>query len=487
MFNIKKVFSTSVTLILLAVITRLLGFIREIIIAYYFGTSSLVDLYVSSQILGELVGNVILVGSFSTYTVLALNKNGDGIFKKVQYIGTCISVILVMFIILNKSTIANFISLGSNPYEIELLTQYIIYLAPTIVMLTITSIFNGYLQYKRNFLHPVVAIIYMNIGFIISVFILKGVGEQYILPISYLISIIIYLIYSSSVYICFKKKRTIVKNSNIDSYKNIFSELMPIIITMTVMKVTLITDRMFGGLLEEGQLASYNYSLKLMNLPVAIIATSLINIMFVNFSKSRNENELGLQYTDLLLKLSIFVSIFTFGFSQELVSLIFGYGEFGEKAIIMTGAILKLLAITIPLQFIYMFYNKVVYAVLTSRIIMFVSIIGIIVNIFINILLVPVMGVKAIVLSTILSLSIQCIIYNKLVLGIAMPWFNKGTLILTASLLLVISSLKLISFDNDINLVICLLLYTASFYLIDKIIKQNVIRKVMKLGDYKVN
>ncbi|KGX86369.1 murein biosynthesis integral membrane protein MurJ [Pontibacillus litoralis] len=483
MFKLKKILTTSVTLIFLTVITRLLGFVREIIIAYNFGTSSLVDLYVSSQILGELVGNVILAGSFSTYTVLALSKNGDGILKKVQLMGICVSVTLVMSIIHNKSTIANLISFGSNQYEIELLTKYITYLAPTILMLTVTSIFNGYLQYKRNFLHPIIAIIYMNIGFIISVSILKSVGDQYILPISYLISIIIYLIYSSSVYLSFKRKKTVEQDSNIDSYKDIFSDLIPIIISMTVMKVTLITDRMFGGLLEEGQLAAYNYSLKLMNLPVAIIATSLINIMFVNFSRSRNKNEMGLQYTDLLLKLSIFVSIFTFAFSQELVSLVFGYGEFGEKAIKMTGAILKLLAITIPLQFIFLFYNKVVYANLSSEKIMFVSVIGILVNISTNILLVPIIGVKAIVLSTILSLSIQCTIYNKSILGTAMPWFNKDTLILTSSLILVVSSLKLLLLGNDLNLVISLLLYSASFYMIDKNLKQDVIRKVMKLGD----
>jgi putative peptidoglycan lipid II flippase len=407
---VKMIFSTSILLLLLTFLTRVLGFLREVLIAYFYGTSKIVDFYVSSQTVGELLGNVILVGAFSTYTVMMLSKS-EIYFKKILSIALLVSVGFWILININEDFLASLLQFDLTQESMPLLRKFIFYVSPTIVLLSVGSVFNGYLQYKERYLQPVIAIVVMNISFIVFFIILQPVFDELVLPICYLLSNIIYFLYSVFVYILLRKDTqqtsVTVEEKNL---LEIFTGVFPIVLTLFVNKITLITDRVFGGYLPDGHLAALNFAFKLINLPVAIIATSLVNIMFVKYTTKKAQQPKYLkEYTELLAGLSIVTMFFMFFYSSEIVKSVYGYGQFDQNSIYVTSSILKVYSLTLPMFFVLMLFNKINYINLSNKKILAVSIWGILTNIGLNIVLVPLIGVQGIAISTIFSLLLQVV------------------------------------------------------------------------------
>ncbi|MFJ8246331.1 murein biosynthesis integral membrane protein MurJ [Peribacillus asahii] len=489
----KKILSVSMLVVLLTIVTRVLGFLREIIIAYKYGTSITVDNYVAAQTIGELIGNVIIVGALSTYVILFLNDKGTVYLKRIFIFALIFSLFLSGVIFINSKVIAQFLVINSTYLDVDVISNYILLLSPTIVLLGLASVLNSYLQFKGKFLQPILSIIFMNGIFIFSLLLLDSMSffnKDNILPYSYLLSIIAYFLYSFMVtLITFYTNDLNQKEEKFEyaSMMLILIEFFPILITTAINRLTLITDRIFAGGGQSGELAAFNYATKLINLPIAIIGTSLVNIMFVNFIKTKVEKgKLGSEYVRLLLIIGLIVTIFMCTFSELIVKNVYGYGEFSDESVKRTAVILQFLSLTIPLQFIMQFYLKATYGFLSNKEILKINLIGIICNIILNVIFITLIGIYGVAISTFLSLLIQIIMYSKCKLEdiVYSPKLLRTTLFLII-LLFIGGFLKVIFTESLVSLILAFSLYSVGVLIIDKLLKLNTFKKVVELNETK--
>src|SRR4051794_8716772 len=88
---------TVVILMLVTIISKILGFARDIVLSYFYGASDISDVYLISMtiptVIFALIGKGISVGFIPMYTRI---ENSDGPDKALQYTNNVINLVLVI-------------------------------------------------------------------------------------------------------------------------------------------------------------------------------------------------------------------------------------------------------------------------------------------------------------------------------------------------------------------------------------------------------
>lgn len=402
----------------LTLISKFLGFIREMIIANYYGTSYIVDSYVMaiaipSIIFGGIFGAVgtAFMPTFSSIVEKEGEEEANKFTSQILNLLAIVSVIASIFGIFFAQEIVNIFASGFKG-ETAKLTVFFLKITFTFVIFTSTAnIMDAYLHYKGIFLKPIIVNYFQNIAIII-VIIISAYTTHYIMAFGTLIGVAVRLVIIS--YITKKegyKYTPIFKFGK--TVKNIMGLAVPVFIGTYIMQINSFVDKTLASGLKEGSVSALNYAIILILLFTGLTVSLMVTMIYPKITKANTNLDLqGFNSTvekgmNIILILSIPASLGIIAFSDEAVQIVYERGAFDQSATSLTAGAFFFYGIGLTFFALNELLTKIYYSRRNTRAPIVFSAISVIINIILNFALIGTMAHKGLALATSVSAMIN--------------------------------------------------------------------------------
>lgn len=398
----KNILITTVQLIVAAFVAKGLGFVREMVLANYYGTSYISDVYVAVQnipaVIFTVFGTAVTTGFIPLYTELNVKKGkqqADKFANNVFNIFLILSIVLtILGVVFSRQLVTLFVG-GFDGETFELCNKFAKIVMPTSIAIILVYVYNAYLQiegmFNQNSLmnvpYNVLQIVFIAIGFYI--------GNAYILAVGLLVASYSQLAYLR---ILIKKNTKFRHTKYVDfadpQIKQMFLLVGPVFVSTGVNQLNSIVDRSMASGLVEGSVSALNYSSEVANIVTQVIILSLTTILYPKMTElyaknnEKKQNEFTETYLNIVSILVLPLSMLIFLFSKEIVQILFGRGAFTDDTVIFVSRALKIYALGITGASFRDVLNKVFYSMKNTFIPMINGIIAVLFNIGLNFALV---------------------------------------------------------------------------------------------------
>ena len=413
-----------VELILAAFIAKGLGFVREMVLANYYGTSYVSDVFVAVQnipaIIFTVFGTAVTTGFIPLYTEIKVKKNkelADRFANNVFNIFCLLSVFLTILGVLFSKQLVKLFAGGFQGETFILCNQFAKIIMPTCIAIILVYVYNAYLQiegyFNQNSLmnvpYNLIQIAFIAIGFY--------VGNAYILAVGLLLASFGQFVYLR---VLIKKKTDFRHRRVLDLRDTNIRQMLilvgPVFISTGVNQLNSIVDRSMASGLVEGSVSALNYSSEVANMVTQVVILSLTTILYPKMTElfARNnkaeKNSFTLTYINVVSLLVLPLAALIFAFSKEIVQILFGRGAFNENTVVFVSRALKIYALGIVGASFRDVLNKVFYSMKDTKTPMINGTIAVAVNIGLNILLVKKFEYLGLALATSVSATVCTIL-----------------------------------------------------------------------------
>lgn len=425
----KKNFIKPVSVITVgSILSKVLGFGRETVIAYYFGASAEVDAYLISVIIPIMLTMSLSVGISNTlipfvteYIVKGNNSCKCIFFRKLIKITILFGLIVSVLGILFSNKIIRLIAPGFNDllYINTVRMTQIAFISTVFIFLI--SIITGFLQAHKYFFIPSLSAVPYNFGIIIGTIVGGIKNNVFGIIIGTVAGILMQLIMLS----IGLKKIKIKFNVNEENYSNknikqFFIVLLPVVISSGVQQFNTLVDRVIASKFSHGIISALNYANRLNLLPYSIIIMAVATVMLSNLSElASKQNILDMKVSTIkTLKLAVCfiipICIIFISFNESIVKIIFQRGAFTYEDTKVTALCLSYYSLGLIGLSIRELLSRLFYANKNTKIPMLTGIVSVFINIFLSIILSYKFGFIGIPLATSVSLLITAGMIFKL-------------------------------------------------------------------------
>lgn len=437
-----SMFKSTVYLMIATIISKILGFIRELALASNYGTSMYSDAYlIASSIPGILFATIgLALGTtfIPIYNEVEENTkfpNGNLFTNNVINIVIIISVILTLLAIIFIKPLVKVFAYGFTGELFNITVNFSKIMIPGIVFMGLSSIVSSFLQIKNNFIIPGLTSVPYSIIIIISI-IISSSSNPYILPIGMLLATLSKFLFQIPFLFKLGYKYKIYLNLKDDYVKKMIYLIGPVFIGVAVNQINAIVDRTLASNLAEGTISALNYANRLNDFVIGLFVASISVVVYPMISKlvvTHNKNELNksiAQSINSVILLVIPVSIGAMVLSKPIVKILFERGAFDKSATDVTATALMFYSIGMIGFGLRDILGKIFYSLQDTKTPMINGAIAMGMNIVLNIILVKVMKHAGIALATSIS-SIICIVLLFISLKKKIGYFGQDKILKT--------------------------------------------------------
>lgn len=411
--------------------SRILGLVREQVLAYMFGASGLTDAFLIAFRIPNLLRDLFAEGAFSSAFVpkfveenLKSKEHGRELLWALFILLGSLTLLLSVIIFFAADDLVRLMAptFVETPEKFELTVLLTKIMAPFLCFVSIAALFMGSLNSLGIFFVPAMAPALFNVVVIASMLFLTGyfVSEQLNPILSLGVGVFFGGLLQALMQIPFLIKNKlypiIPKKIFSQQAKQVFILLGPGLLGFAATQINLIVTTVLASSTIVGAVSWLNYAFRLFQLPVGILSVSIGNSHLVHFSKEikAGNQEEALQAFKLSYFMSFLLVLPAMGgmylFSEEIVFILFERGAFSHESTLMTALALKFYAVGLPFYGLYKIFVPSFYAIDKQKIPVYSSIFSIICNLIFCVLLTPHYGFKILALGTSLSISLNIII-----------------------------------------------------------------------------
>ena len=416
------------------IVSKLIGFVRDIIIANYYGAAMVSDAYYYAYQIPSL--SLILLGGvggpFHSATVAIFSKLIPNLQEKPsEYVNklysTFMTATIIFFLALSaimfifSRQIMGLIISGGSPDMINLAATHLKIMTPLLVIGGIVGIYYGILIIYRQFMLPNLSPIIMSLAVIGVVIAAPSDQKGYALAWATTIGAILQLIiqYPNIRKLGYKLKPNFAFTNN-PEFKEICELLFPAVLSSTVGQIHIYVDMFFTSSISEGAWTAIGYANRVFQFPVGILVTAFLVPLFPIFAKLVADKD----YNGIKNYFNKGVGVLFFGaipiiigilvVGMDAVRLVFERGLFDEKATFMVTEALWFLSVSIIPYVFRDSITRVYYSFNDSKTPFVVAFSSIVLKLVLNYVLISKMhfGIGGITLSTSLVT-----LFNACVLG----------------------------------------------------------------------
>ncbi|MBW1650029.1 MAG: murein biosynthesis integral membrane protein MurJ [Deltaproteobacteria bacterium] len=336
-------------------LSRILGFIRDMVIAGFFGAGYASDIFFVAFKIPNILRSLFAEGSLSVafipvFTQYITTDGKKKAFNLAQAALIILSVLLIFITILGIAAspfIVKIMAPGfiSYPDKIAHCINLTRIMFPYIFLIGLVGLCMGILNTLGHFAAPALAPVFLNLGMITSVFISKtiNINPVYCLAYGVIAGGILQLILQIPFII--KYKIPIIKKPNLShpGIKKIGKLMLPSIFGSAVYQINIIIGTMFASLLPEGSISYLYYADRLVQFPLGIFAIAAATALLPSLSRQAVLKDYeGLKksfaYTlKLILFITLPASVGLIVLKEPIVSLLFERGVFDSEAVKLTA------------------------------------------------------------------------------------------------------------------------------------------------------
>jgi len=345
-------------------LSRILGYFRDILIAIFLGASVFADAFFVAFRLPNTFRRLFAEGTFNAAFIPSYvsakikdNKTGKRFADEVLSILILILSFLILLVEIFTPYLVYLIAPGfiENTQKFSLAVEFTRITFPFLLFVSVSSFFSGVLNSNNKFAAAAAAPIILNIILILSLLTSYFFNLNFAKQLSYGVTLagiiqLLFLIFFTKKYykpsITFKIKL----NSKI---KLFFKKLLPSIFSSGVTQINILVGTIIASF--EASAVSYLYyadRIYQINLALAGIAVGTVSLPVLskafkekNISKISNIQSRSIELSLLFSTPACLGLIFA---SDEIVNALFGYGSFTMENITMTASALKYFGYGVP-------------------------------------------------------------------------------------------------------------------------------------------
>ncbi len=469
------------------IISRLLGYLRDILIAVFLGAGPLADAFFVAFRIPNTFRRLFSEGTFNaafvpSYSSVLNNKRKAQKFA--NNIFTLLTIVLFFLVLVIEIMMPIFVFLIAPGFDgdyqkMELAITLTRITFPFLIFISLASFFSAILNSHNKFAIASAAPIILNILLIGVLIFGKILNDQLVYYLSYAVTIsgILQFIFLYS----FVKKYFSPKinlSFKIDNkIKLFFKKLLPSIFSSGVTQINILVGTIIASF--QASAVSYLYyadRIYQINLAIAGIAIGTVILpqlsKHVQSNKKEKINSIQNKALELSLFLSIPASLALLIASEEIISSLFGYGSFNELSVINSAKALFYFAIGLPAFSLIKVFSAFFFARHNTKVPFYISLTSVLLNVFISVVFFKEIGFIIIPIATTISSWFNAVLLfiflkTKNLFSFNLVFLNSFIKILLASVLMGIFFNYVIHFFND------KLLYEASFkaiYLIGAVV-----------------
>lgn len=446
----KKIFSTSTNSItsaaalvaVFSLLSRVLGILRDRILAGQFGAGEITDVYYAAFRVPDLLFNLIVLGALSAgfipvFTKLVKNfslekkesnKNNKEAWDLASNVLNLLLLTLIFLSILGMIFTPQLVNVIVPGFSLELkvltvkLTR-IMFLSP--IFLGISSVLGGILQSYKKFLAYSLAPVLYNLGIIFGILYLvprfgnSGLAWGVILGAFLHMAIQIPSAVSSGFKYSF---RLDLKSKYL---KKIIRMMVPRTLALAISQINLLVITIIASTLMVGSLAIFNFANNLQSFPIGIFGISFAVAAFPVFSRlSNNNKELKNSFLKTFKQILFFIipaTILFITLRAQIIRVILGTGEFNWQDTILTIETLGFFSLSLFSQATIPLLVRVFYAKEDSKTPFYSALIAMVINIILSIYFSIILGISGLSL----AFSIASVL-NFVILWIVLSYRLEG-------------------------------------------------------------
>lgn len=406
---------TALLLMLITIISKIVGFARDITLSYFYGASSITDAYLISitipSVIFGFIGTGIATGYIPMYSKIEKlegNKEANKYTNNLVNSLIVLSTIMFTFGLLFTEPIVRLFASGFEGETLEMTINFTRVTLFSMYFTGLISVFNGFLQIKGNYAIPALIGFPMNFFTIIAI-IISSKGNVLILSVGTVIATASQLLLVLP--FAYKKgyKYKPVFDLKDKHIKNMVYIALPVIIGVSVNQINVLVDRTIASRIAVGGISALNYANRLNGFVMGIFVLSITTALYPMISKVAAENNMeGLKksLSEAISGINLLVIPATVGamiFAEPIVRLLFDRGNFDAQAITMTSGALFFYSLGMIGFGLREVLSRAFYSLQDTKTPAINAAIAVVLNIILNIILSTFMGIGGLALATSIS------------------------------------------------------------------------------------
>lgn len=482
---------SAASIIMVAVgISRILGLLRDRLLATYFGSSPDLGVYFAAFRIPDMIFQLLVMGVLSTAFIPVvtglLTKRQQHqawyVTSSVLNIGLIFFLVFAALVLLFADKLSSLIAPGFNLSEIALMANLTRIMLVAQFFFIVSNFLTGVLQSFKRFIIPALAPVMYNLGIILGIVFLSPLLGIYGPTFGVILGTILHFLVQFPLAKRLGLKYKILFDFRHPQVREIGRLMLPRTIGLAVAQIDYTVDVILASLISTSSLIYFNFAQHLQLLPVGLFGAPIAQAALPTLSEKHTNNDIeGFKKTFLsslhqILFLTLPTSAFLIVLRIPTVRLIFGAARFDWQATVLTGKILAFFSLSIFAQSVVHLLARAFYAFHDSKTPVLIGIVSIITNVlasiyFIQILKLPVWGLgmstsianifNAVMLMFWLDKKVGLFDRKKLLLPVFKIFF--ASLITAVSLYLPMKILDQLIFDTTRVGGLILLTSTAAF------------------------
>ena len=399
-----------VFLTLFTLLSKTLGFLRDITLSYFFGASPISDAYLIALTIPDSIFSFVVTGLATGYIPISSRIIEDK--KAVNHFTSSLinllflicSVIVCICLFLAEPLVRLF-AFGFDEETLQLAAKFLRVSIFSIYFTGLITISNGYLQMNNSFILTALAGIPLNSLIILSIAISAN-HHVVFLALGSVIAVAVQCCMLIPFVIRKGFTYQLVCNNHGGHLKKMVCLSLPIIIGVSVNQINVLIDRTMASYLATGGISALTYAERLNVFIQGTFIITLITVLFPSISKMAADKDYS-QFRNLISKaiknislLVIPITVLTLVISKPMVLFLFGRGAFDEEAVSLTSSALFFYSMGMLGMGLREVTARAFYALEDTKTPMINACFTVLINILLNILLSRYFGIGGLALST---------------------------------------------------------------------------------------
>ena len=400
-------------------ISRILGYVRDVLIAIFLGTSLFADAFFVAFRLPNTFRRLFAEGTFNAAFIpsyagaLAKNKIEADDFAKNVF--NLLFIILIFFVLVAEIFMPQLIFLIApgfykNPDKLMLAIDLSRITFPFLFFICLASFFGAILNSYNKFAAAAAAPIILNVILIGSLFFSQWVNIPDVLLLSYAVSFAGFLQLIVLLFFVRKNFKPIlsIKIKIDEKVRFFFRKLLPSIFSSGVTQINILVGTIIASF-QAGAVSYLYYADRVYQINLAVAGIAVGTVMLPELSKYvKNENfEQIKNLQNRALELSLFLSIPAAAAlvlaSEEIITSLFGYGSFNNESVKNTALALTFFAFGVPAFSVLKIFSNFFFARNDTKTPFYLSVLSVTLNIIISVSLFNKLGFVIIPIATSIS------------------------------------------------------------------------------------
>ena len=389
-----KIWQSSAGFSFFTLISRIFGYLRDLVLTSLLGASSAHDVFVVIFRIPNVFRSFFGEGALAQSLVPSIIEAKENLNSFLNQVFTLLFVTLLSFVTIAELFPSFFISIFApgfyeDPDKYHSASDFLRVVFPYILLISFTAFFGAIQNSKKIFQIVAATPIIFNIT-LICFALFSNEFNLHILGIAILIAGLIQLGINFIVVVYFNYFPKIVLNFDREILRSFFNKLIPAFFAAGIYQLNVLVDTIFASFLITGSPTWLYLSERLIQFPLGLFGVAVALVALPNITElflEKKMEELTYQCRKLL-KVLFFLGLFcvlgAFLFGELAIKLLFLRGEFTSFDVGMTFLALQGYAFSMLFILPQKFFNSIFFAISKANMVVVTGLVSLISNMIFN-------------------------------------------------------------------------------------------------------